>query len=559
MRTAIRKCALTVLMLYLISVLAGCGLGNLPDLLEHNLDRDTESEDEQKEKPVPVRGGELIIPIPVPDTLNPLLTRSRDMINFFGLIYEGLFEYDQNMKPRPCLVESWEVEEEGRLWRFHLRKGVKFHDGSLLTGEDVVFSFIVLQQGNLDSFFQKGLASNDNIQKIEVDLFDVHTVNVYLETPINNMPDIMTFPILPKKIYQSDVYMMERKDDMNFIPIGTGPYRVSEMLLEDGQIKLERNNDWWGKRPYIYSILARVYQDEMQIKQAFRSGEVDLIDITSAVTDPYSLDDDTKNYRYLTRSYECLAFNLEHPILGDIAVRKAIAYALNRKDIIFKVYLNNAEATDVPIPSDSWLYDGASRIYDFEREKAIKLLDEAGWIDLNDDGIRDKIIDSDTVELKFTILTNEDNSMRKDVAELIAQQLRQVGIAVQSMTVPWEEFETILLDGDFDAVLTGYYLDMFPDFQFMFHSKAIGNGLNNFIRYRDEELDRLIDEAAVLYDHDRLAESYSRIQRRLVDQLPLISLYFQTASLLTNNRVHGVEAPRELNIFRNIEEWYLQP
>jgi peptide/nickel transport system substrate-binding protein len=305
--------------------------------------------------------------------------------------------------------------------------------------------------------------------------------------------------------------------------------------------------------------LARVYQDEMQIKQAFRSGEVDLIDITSAVTDPYSLDDDTKNYRYLTRSYECLAFNLEHPILGDIAVRKAIAYALNRKDIIFKVYLNNAEATDVPIPSDSWLYDGASRIYDFEREKAIKLLDEAGWIDLNDDGIRDKIIDSDTVELKFTILTNEDNSMRKDVAELIAQQLRQVGIAVQSMTVPWEEFETILLDGDFDAVLTGYYLDMFPDFQFMFHSKAIGNGLNNFIRYRDEELDRLIDEAAVLYDHDRLAESYSRIQRRLVDQLPLISLYFQTASLLTNNRVHGVEAPRELNIFRNIEEWYLQP
>jgi peptide/nickel transport system substrate-binding protein len=89
-------------------------------------------------------------------------------------------------------------------------------------------------------------------------------------------------------------------------------------------------------------------------------------------------------------------------------------------------------------------------------------------IDLNDDGIRDKIIDSDTVELKFTILTNEDNSMRKDVAELIAQQLRQVGIAVQSMTVPWEEFETILLDGDFDAVLTGYYLDMFRIFNSCF-------------------------------------------------------------------------------------------
>jgi ABC-type transport system substrate-binding protein len=126
MRTAIRKCALTVLMLYLISVLAGCGLGNLPDLLEHNLDRDTESEDEQKEKPVPVRGGELIIPIPVPDTLNPLLTRSRDMINFFGLIYEGLFEYDQNMKPGRALLNHGKWKKKADCGVFTCVKGLSF-------------------------------------------------------------------------------------------------------------------------------------------------------------------------------------------------------------------------------------------------------------------------------------------------------------------------------------------------------------------------------------------------------------------------------------------------
>ena len=239
----------------------------------------------------------MIIPIPTPDTFNPLLTRSRDMINFFGLIFEGLFEYDQNMKPQPCLVESWEVEEEGKLWRFHLRKNIRFHDGSILTGEDVVFTFIALQQGNMDSFFQKGIYDNSKILKIEVDLFDVYTVNVYLSTPINNMLDIMTFPVLPKKIYQSDTLMLERKEDMSFLPIGTGPYKVDEVMLEERWIRLVRNYDWWGKQPYIDSILARIYQDEMQIRQAFRSGEVDLIDITSAITNPYSHDEDTKSNR----------------------------------------------------------------------------------------------------------------------------------------------------------------------------------------------------------------------------------------------------------------------
>ena len=158
MRAMKRKLSLIVIILYLTSVLAGCGLGQSLYPFEHNIDGgigSIEQDDDEPEIPAPKRGGELIIPIPVPDTFNPLLTRSRDMINFFGLIFEGLFEYDENMRPQPCLVESWEVDEEGKLWRFHLRKDIKFHDGSILTGEDVVFTFIALQQGNLNSFFRK--------------------------------------------------------------------------------------------------------------------------------------------------------------------------------------------------------------------------------------------------------------------------------------------------------------------------------------------------------------------------------------------------------------------
>lgn len=595
--------ALILLVIYILTLTA-CEIVDAPHIVEQDVEMG-EAERREAQPPLPKKGGELRVPIPPPDTLNPLLTKSRDMINFLGLIFEGLFEYDENMKPRPCLAESWDVEDDGKLWRFHLRKNVRFHDGRPLTGEDVVFTFLALQRGRLESFYEKGIVGNANIQKIETDPFDPYTVNVYLSHPVNNMLDIMTFPVLPKWVYQSDEFMLQHKQDMNFLPIGTGPYKIDEggIQREKGgnelrQIRLVRNEEYWGKQPYIDTILARIYHDEMQVRQAFHDREIDLMDITTTIINPYPRGEDVRVHRYLTRNYEFLAFNMGHPVLADVNVRKAIAYALDRKDIIFKVYLNNAEAVDVPIPSDSWLYDSNYRIYDYDPDKAIELLEQAGWMlekpdesrnnepleaenawEQSEEGqalqreatesgwaqsqqegnwVRYKIMGSQKVELRFSILTNAENILRKDAVEIISEQLKRVGIAVEIEVLPWEELTERLKKGQFEAVLTGYYLDIFPDLRFMFHSGQIGNGLNNFMRYRNEELDKLLDEAALTYEDTKLIELYSRIQKHLVDQLPVVSLYFQSASLVTSNRVYGVKSPGELNIYRNIEEWYLQ-
>ena len=156
-------------------------------------------------------------------------------------------------------------------------------------------------------------------------------------------------------------------------------------------------------------------------------------------------------------------------------------------------------------------------------------------------------------------MTNAENSIRKDVVELIAQQLQEIGIGVQSRIVPWEEFETSLMDGNFEIVLNRLLSRYFPRFGFYIYSKFIGDGLNNFIRNRDEELDMLLDEAAGIYQYDRLPESCSRIQKRICGTASCYQPLFQTAYLMTSNRVYGVEAPRELNIYRNIEDWYLHP
>jgi peptide/nickel transport system substrate-binding protein len=554
-----RKLIIAVIVLWIFYILTGCGIPNVPEPMIPDMDIDKSAEKSENQSKPPVAGGELVIPIPSPDTLNPLLTQSRDMINFFGLIFEGLFKYDENMKPQPCLAESWEVEDEGKLWRFHLRKGVKYHDGQTLAGEDIVFTFIALQGKTLGSFYEKGIADNAPIERIEVDPFDPYTINVYLSQPISNMLDMMTFPVLPKQVYQSDVYMLENKENMELLPVGTGPYRIVTGDFENNQLKLIKNKDWWGKQPYIDTIIAKIYEDDAQVMQAFNNREVDLTDVTIVTANPHFRDESVKLYRYLTRDYDFLGFNMNHSILSDIRIRKAIAYALDRKDIIFKVYLNNAEAVDVPIPSDSWLYNNDYRIYDFEPEKAIELLEKAGWVDSDGDGVRDKHIDSAKVDLKFSIMTNENNNLRKDALELMAKQLKQVGMDVEIQRVPWDDLKDNLEKGHFEAVLTGYYFDLFPQLEFLFHSEQIGAGLNNFMGYRNEELDGWLYEAQIEYDQKELEGLYSRIQKHLVDQVPIVSLYFHTASLMTNSRVCGIKAPRELNIYRNIEEWYLQP
>jgi peptide/nickel transport system substrate-binding protein len=105
--------------------------------------------------------------------------------------------------------------------------------------------------------------------------------------------------------------------------------------------------------------------------------------------------------------------------------------------------------------------------------------------------------------------------------------------------------------------LTGYYLDYVPDLRFAFHSSQIGKGKNNFYRYQNPELDSLLDTAATAYKEKDKKKAYQKIQEHLVGELPVISLYFRTGSLLVNNRVHGVDKVRELNLYNNIKDWYL--
>lgn len=568
-----RKGIYSLVIIILLLTVTGCSVSNiLPEYQDENLNPIAEEEKDLAYQPAtPSKGGELKIAIALPDSMNPLYTKLKDYINLSSLIYEGLFSFDENLNIKPALAESWEVLDEGKIWQIELRKGVKWHNGKELTAQDVKYTFDLLynhlQQSEEEegseykssSIFAKRLFEGRNIARMEYVINNPYAVTIILNEPAGRtFLEALSFPILPAMNDQDD-QNDEDGEDIDFL-IGTGPFKVESANIEiGGQIKLVRNDDWWGsEKPYIDAIVANIYRDNEESLEAFKNEEVDLVDTHVIYADFYGMSRQGQTFRYLTQNFVYIGINHQSPgILGDNRVREAIAYAIDRKDIVSRVYSSNAQAVDVPIPPDAWYYDSDLRMYDYQPLKVHQILEEAGWKDSNGDGILDKNTGEGFVDLSFTVNAHMDNIMQKETLNLIVEQLKDVGIDVKPRFLSWDDYITALEEGDFEAVLSEHYLDITTDLGFMFHSSQIGNGLNNYIAYNNSYLDELLDRIPVIQDSQEFKDTYKKIQKHLVEELPIISLYYKTSSLVAAPYVHGIRLPRDLMIFRDIEKWYL--
>lgn len=582
-----RQFIILIIILILINSLSGCGLIQSVQIdstqdIQYEENKDKNEEEESK----PVSGGSMVIPMVNRDILNPIVTSSKDVIDICGLIFEGLIIHDDELKPAPALAETWSVSDDGKAWTFNLRKGVKWHDGTDFTVDDVVFTINALRSGVYDSYYVQNLNRIDCIQSISAK--GNYTLCIQLSHPVSCFLDAMIFPIIPKHIYEgkieikktnerkrkrnentenNDEYEEEEQEgeqiiqyisEDNLIPIGTGPYKIdSDTYSTDGDFALVRNENYWDQKPYMERIEVKLYKDSTEVINAFQMREIDVLNTNVVFAKTYA-QDGINLYKYLTQNYEFLAINHKNPILSDVQVRKALAYGIDRNSIIKEIYLNNAEAVDVPIPSNSWLYDGIFRIYDCDVDKAVKILEEAGWHDTDGDGIRDKIINGKKQDMIFKLVTNNENDLRKDVAQDIKRQLceaeNELGIEIDIELVQWEELkEEIIPDKDFDMLLIGCNLPVMPDLEFLFASYST----DNFINYSSTELDTIILKAKQAYKEVNIKSAYQDLQAYFVEQLPVISLYFPTSSLLVSDRIRGNICPRELDIYRDIQNWYI--
>lgn len=496
----------------------------------------------------PAPGGSFKLSVTRFNTINPLFNNERSLKQVHKLIYEGLVAFDPEMNVEPGLAQNWSISEDGQSIDFVLRNNVKWHDGEAFTAEDVIFTYQVIK-GNLQqiqntSIYRMSLQHISDMREVSEGV-----IRVTFTRPFSNGLEVMSFPILPKHLFEGA--NRSKLADENFPIIGTGPYQL-EGHVRMKELKLVRNEQYWNQKPYIESIEVVIVPDREAQISLFDNGDIDFAQPLSIDWGRFADNKNIEVYEYVSNNLEFLGFNFKNKLLQENAVRKAIAYGIDRHKIVKNIYLNHGTVTDVPINPHSWLYNEESLQYGYDLEGARALLEESGFVQGEASTAR---INEQGEALRFRLITNSDNLLREKTAYLIQEELAAIGIEIDVVLLSWEEFNTAIDQRNFDMVLGGWELSHVPDLSFAFHSSQ--RDRTNFISYQDEKMDELLQAAFSAPSREAKYERYQELQQHISDELPYLSIMFQNGAIMAKDKIKGQLKPHLQNHFYNIEEWFI--
>ncbi|MFN3395619.1 MAG: peptide-binding protein [Thermodesulfovibrionales bacterium] len=479
--------------------------------------------------------------------LLPLLASDSASGEISGLIFNGLTKYDKNIKIKGDLAESWEIKRDGLEIIFHLRKNVKWHDGVEFTADDVIFTYKTVTDPKVPTPYGSNYGPVEKVEAI-----DKYTVRVTYKEPYAPALESWGMGIIPKHILEGrDI----KSEEFNRNPVGTGPYRMKEWVTGQ-KIVLEAFDDYFEGRPNINRYVARIIPDQATTFLELKFGGIDYM----ALTPPqYKLQTETtlfkryfQKFRYPAFGYTYLGYNLQDPRFVDKRVRRALSHAINKKDIIDGVLLGYGTPCTGPFPPESWAYNPDVKDIDYNPEKAIGLLLEAGWRP-GEDGILYK----DGKPFRFTVLVNQANDVRIKAAQIIKEDLKRIGIIMDIKVLEWQALLHEFIDKRrFEAVILGWALSRDPDIYDIWHSSKTKEGEFNFISYKNEEVDRLLIEGRRTFDFEKRKKIYHEIHRILAEEQPVTFLFVPDALPVLHKRFKGVEkAP--LGIWYDFIHWYV--
>jgi peptide/nickel transport system substrate-binding protein len=494
--------------------------------------------------------GDILVEGSIGDASNliPVLASDNASHGISGMIFNGLVKYDKNVNVVGDLAESWDISKDGLSITFHLRKGVKWHDGQSFTAEDVLYTYKVTIDPKTPTAY-----AEDFLKVKKAEVLDPYTFRVTYDKPYAPALTSWSAAVLPR-------HLLEGKDitrsPLKRHPIGTGPYRFKEWV--PGQkIVLTANPDYFEGRPYIDGYIMRIIPDMATMFLELRAKGVDRMDLTplqyTRQTENRFFKKNFNKYRYLSFTYIYLGFNLKNPIFSDKRVRQAISHAINKDEIVNGVLLGLGKPATGPFKPGTWAYNPNVKQYLYDPVKARALLAEAGWKDSDGDGILDK----DGRPFIFEITLNQGNEVRRKSAEIIQQRLAGIGIRVKIRTVEWSAFlKEFINKRKFEATILGWTIPMEPDLYNVWHSSKTGPEELNFVSYKNAEVDDLLEKGRSTFDRRERKKAYDRIQELLAEDLPYIFLYVPDAMPIFSARFRGIE-PAPIGIGYNFIKWYV--
>lgn len=510
---------------------------------------------------VPVRGGDLFIAIPEDiSSFDPLKTSNEDLSNFYTLMYQSPFAYDENGRLVNELVESWDVSADGRVFTFKIREDVFFSDGKPLTGEDVYESArraMSAASSSADSGeggdeepdpnasptprptadpSESSIARQfaEHAEGIEsLDLTGDYTMELRMRDPGNEALRFMTFPVTQADFSENDV------------PVGTGAYAVTS-LEEDGRMTLEPNPYWTGSQPYIERIVANPVTSPSEQIGMQQTSMLDFVTTDALNAGNYNIAGKSRVVDYMTDYFDCLMPNLSDPELASMDVRKAISDALDRRALLSTVLINHGVPTVLPISPDSFVADTRFRSSQRDIESALQRLQAAGYR-YEPDG------EGRVLSFELIVASSLDNSYRLEAARAIKKQLADVFIEVDVVSLDAEEYVRRLENGSYDMAYCSFYLSEFPELGFLFNH----DGYANYSGFYDQQVEDAIIQCEEALTEEEMITAYASLQELLNAYLPIIGLYFRMHSVICDEGIGGMQGVRAGTIFSNIESWYV--
>ena len=494
--------------------------------------------------------GDTIVVSSIGDARNliPIFASDVSSAEICQLVYNGLVKYDKDIDLVGDLAARWEVLDGGLTIIFYLKKGVRWHDGAPFTARDVKFTYEKLMDKSLRTPY------GSEFEKVkDLEIIDDYTLRINYKEPFAPAIASWSMSVMPEHILKDENL---NKTRFSRSPIGTGPFKFKRWKTAE-KIELVANDDYFEGRPYIDRYVYRIIPDESTIFLELETEGVDMSGLTPLQWTRQTETDFFKNhfqkFKYPSFGFTYIGYNLLDPKFCDVRVRKALNYAVDKNAIIDTIFFGLGVVTTGPFVINTWSYNNDVKAAPFDPDKARALLKAAGWIDLNGDGI----IEKDGKPFEFTLLVNQGNSERLKVAEMTQSYLSAIGIRMKIRVLEWSALINEFIDKKrFEAIILGWSMSRDPDVYDIWHSSKTREGEFNFISYKNEEVDKLLDEGRRTFDQEERAKIYKRVHEIIYDEQPYMFLYCPDALPIVNKRFKNI-SPAPIGIGYNIIKWFV--
>ncbi len=464
------------------------------------------------------------------DTLNPILSKSTSVNECMQLIFEPLFTFDEAFNPICVLAESCIASKDSYSYMLKIKQGILWHDNKELTAKDVLHSINLIRYN--DSYYTKLLSPLSGASYV-----DKYTLKLTVSRPVPNFVALLSFPIV-----KEDATI----DVIDYIPIGTGPYKYDEKISSD-KIQLVPNENWRGNLATIDKIHINITKDEQSLINAYNANSVNVL--SSNVMDLRNNTPRGENNinDYTSNNMVFLGINNSKSEFSSHNTRQALSYLIDRNDIVTTEIFSRGVSAKIPVNPSAW-YCPKNSDSETDNEYIKELLALDGWtLDEKGEFVRGE---DEKQTLVADIIVNSDNNEKLRIAEKIAKTFTDFGVKTSVTQLSFEEYQTRISDKNYKMFIgeikIPYNMDLY--------SLLVDS--NNYFGYSSNDMNVAIARLGTAQSSEEVKTAFSEFSVKFLTDVPFVPLFFRKESVIFKKNVSGVSIPTMFTPFRAPENWY---